>query len=75
MPELTLKERFLLECKNRVEDPQFLVVAVKLPTKAIELIVGTKQTGIKAEYYKDAYDENFCLKTNPNVRIVDFMLV
>lgn len=54
---------------------KYLVVAVKLPTGAIELITNTDQIESKVEYYKNAYDDNFCLKTNPAIQIVGYMLV
>jgi hypothetical protein len=55
--------------------PSYLVVAVKLPTGAIELITNTDQLQTKVDYYRNAYDDNFCLITNPVIQIVGFMLV
>lgn len=73
------KDLRVLRCKfladsDWAENPKYLVVAVKLPTGAIELITNTEQIQSKIEYYKNAYDENFCLKTNPVIQIVGFML-
>lgn len=70
-----LKQQFISECENRVDDPKYLIVAVSLPTGATEIITNTEQIGSKAEYYKNAYDENFCLKTNPAIKIIGYMLV
>ena len=70
-----LKQKFISECENRVGDPKYLIVAVSLPTGAVEIITNTEQIGSKTEYYKNAYDENFCLKTNPAIKIVSYMLV
>jgi hypothetical protein len=53
----------------------YLVIAVKLPTGAIELITNTDQLASKIEYYTKAYDDNFCLKNNPSIQIVGYMLV
>ncbi len=72
---MDLKAKFIKECKNREGDPKYLVIAVKLPNGAIELITNTEKIGEKAEYYSKAYDEYFCLKTNPDIKIIDFMLV
>ena len=52
-----------------------LVVAVKLPTGATEIIINTDNIETKCKYYVDAYDDHFCLETNPAVSIVGFMLV
>lgn len=70
-----LKARFIDECENRVGDPKYLIVAVQLPTGAIEIITNTDQIGSKAEYYKNAYDDDFCLKANPQIKIINYMLV
>jgi hypothetical protein len=53
----------------------YLVVAVRLPTGAIEIITNTQQIESKIEYYKNAYDDNFCLKTNTAIQIIGYMLV
>jgi hypothetical protein len=73
-----LRMKFLTETdKHNFEqhDVKYLVVAIKLPTGAIELIANTDQINSKVEYYKNAYDDNFCLKTNPAIQIVGYMLV
>lgn len=55
--------------------PTHLIVAVKLPTGAVEIITNTQQLETKVTYYLNAYDDNFCLKNNPAIQIVGFMLV
>lgn len=73
-----LRTKFLEETKEISKWHTFvkyLVAAVKLPTGAIELITNTDQIESKVEYYKNAYDDNFCLKTNPAIQIVGYMLV
>ncbi|MNP81200.1 hypothetical protein D3C76_1795020 [compost metagenome] len=52
-----------------------MIVAVRLPTGAKEIIHNTEQLESKARYYIEQYDEEFKLKANPNVRIVDYMIV
>lgn len=69
-----LRERFLKESenpKNRV----VLVTAVMLPTGAIETITNTHRLPEKIQYICDAYDDYFRLRSNPQVRIVGYMLV
>ena len=77
-PICPLRMRFLNETEffeARTGKSTYLVVAVKLPTGAIELITNAEQLASKIEYYKNAYDDNFCLKNNPNIQIVGYMLV
>jgi hypothetical protein len=70
-----LRMRFLSETEEKIYKSNYLIVAVKLPSGAIEIITNTQWLIEKAEYYKNTYDDNFCLKTNPAIQIVGFMLV
>jgi len=54
---------------------KLLVTAVKLPTRAIEVITNTQEIDKKIDYLQNAYDNNFELKANSEVKIVGFMLV
>jgi hypothetical protein len=76
----SIKEKFVEEVKNIKtvdvgSELNYLVVAIKLPTGAIELITNTECLGNKIHYYMNAYDENFKLKTNESIEIVGFMMV
>lgn len=73
-PTTTLKEQFVAKCKE-VKVPKIITVAVQLPSGAVETITNTQDTVTKALYYTDNYDENFCLKHNNAVKIVDFMVI
>ena len=55
--------------------PSYIVTAVKLPTGAIELAVNDKNIKEKIDYILDAYDEEMCLKTNPNIVMQNAMVV
>jgi len=70
-----LKERFIQEAKEKKETAQLLIAAVKLPTGAIEVITNTALISTKADYYINAYDEEFKLKANSEVQIIGFMLI
>jgi hypothetical protein len=70
-----LKKRFEAEASAHVQTAKYLIVAVQLPTGAIEIITNTEQIPSKAEYYKSAYDEEFRLKTNPSVQVINYMIV
>jgi hypothetical protein len=70
----TLKNNFIKKCEE-VGVPKIIAVAVKRPSGAIETIVNTEETLEKVEYYKNTYDENFCLINNKGIKIVGFMVV
>lgn len=74
-----LKQQFLEKSKTLKEkNGKFnaLVVAVRLPTGNVELITNSGD-GVesKIDYYKNAYDDNFILKANAQISIIDFMLI
>jgi hypothetical protein len=71
----TLRERFVSELNNGVDGAQLIVVAVQLPTGAVETITNTQYIPEKLGYYLKAYDEQFRLKANPDVKIVGYMIV
>lgn len=70
-----LRARFIKEAEEKERTAQMLIAAVKLPTGAVEVIANTAKIATKVDYYNTAYDEEFRLKSNPNVRIVGFMFV
>jgi hypothetical protein len=73
-----LREKFLKHTKegNKVAgDWQVCVVAVQLPGFEVETITNYHSIREKIEYYTNAYDNEFRLKVNPNIRIVGYMLV
>ena len=72
--KLSLKEQ-LLAVAETIEEPKVLVVAVELPTGAIELITNTSNIDSKLEYYTTMYDDEFRLLTNPKVRVVGAMII
>ena len=72
--KLSLKEQ-LLAVAETIKEPKVLVVAVQLPTGAIEIITNTTNIDAKLEYYTTMYDDEFRLLTNPKVRIVGAMIV
>lgn len=69
-----LRKRFIKDVKTKTA-PELLVVAVKLPTGAIETIVNTSKLADKIQYYMEAYDDEFRLKTYPVIQVVGYMLV
>ena len=55
--------------------PQYIVMAVKLPTGAIELAVNSQNIANKIDYILEAYDQDMCLKTNSEIRIANILIV
>ena len=55
--------------------PTYLVTAVKLPTGAIELAVNNANIPEKIDYILEAYDDNMHLKSNPEITMVQLMVV
>lgn len=68
-----LRKEFLIQAG--IAGWEVLVVAVRLPNGAIETITNYQEVKCKIDYYVNAYDEEFRLKANPDVRIVGYMLV
>jgi hypothetical protein len=72
--KLTLKEQLLVVAET-IKEPRVLVVAVELPTGAIEIITNTSNIDSKLEYYTTMYDDEFRLRANPKVRVIGAMIV
>lgn len=70
-----LKNRFAEEAAEKKDKAQLLISAVKLPTGAVEVITNTTQIAAKTDYYTKAYDDEFKLKTNPEVQIIGYMII
>jgi hypothetical protein len=70
-----LRERFLSELNRGVDGARLITVAVLLPTGAIETITNTEYIPEKIGYYRNAYDDDFRLKANSEVKIVGYMIV
>lgn len=75
---IDLKQRFLEEAfapnGTPVKNIDVVVTAVKLPNGSIETITNYQGIETKLVYLRDAYDDMFCLKANPEVEIVGFMI-
>ncbi len=75
---MNLKEQFILDMFSEengspIKGRDVLVTLVKVPPKnSIEVITNTMNICSKVEYIRDAYDEDFKLKSNPQVEIVGY---
>ena len=75
---MNAKETFEFEYKNSLElfgEIKKMVIAVKLPTGATEIIINTENIESKYEYYLTAYNDLMQLNNNTNVCIVGCMFV
>lgn len=61
------------DAKEKLGSVSKMVVAVKLPTGATELIINSEQIHSKVEYYRNAYDKELNLKANPSIQIVGYL--
>lgn len=55
--------------------PQVIVVAVQLPTSAIDIISSFVQLDEKMAYYMSSYNDNLELINNTKVKILDWMVL
>ena len=55
--------------------PTYLITAVKLPTGAIELAINNTDIAKKIDYILGAYDDEMKLKSNPEIVMVQMMVV
>lgn len=70
------KERFIEEyILSEAQGATYskLVIAIRLPTGATELIVNTDQIDTKVDYYKNAYNDNLQLNANNSIFIVGWL--
>jgi hypothetical protein len=70
-----LRARFENELNQGVDGARLIVTPVKLPTGAIETITNTEFIPEKIGYLLNAYDDQFKLKANPEVKLVGYMIV
>lgn len=52
-----------------------IIVAVQLPSHAIEIIINTDELNSKFQYYTNAYDDNLQLKVNNQIKIIGWLFV
>lgn len=71
------KEEFIEKYEGAwLDSPSLFVVAIKFPNGKGEIITNSEgNIENKYLYYLEAYDDNMRLKSNPDIRIVDFMLI
>lgn len=76
--ETCRKQFFEWDYEGKVRDDgkiEQMIMAIRLPSGAIETIINTQNIDSKYEYYINAYNDSLELKTNPEVRIIDWMIV
>jgi len=78
MSEATPKQMFL-ELYNSVKSlanrVDYIVLAIQLPSGAVEISTNISELDAKVEYIDEIYDDELCLKSNQDVTIIDFMII
>jgi len=72
---MTRKQEFIEEYNNHVGNISYIIVAIELPQKSTEIITNAYNLGRKFAYYCENYDDNLCLKSNTNIKIINYMMV
>lgn len=72
---MTLKEKFESKYRNLNKEPEILIVVIKLPSGAKEVISNSSDLDNKVKYYLEMYDDQFRHNRDHNVKIIDFILV
>jgi hypothetical protein len=54
---------------------RLIVVAVQLPSGAIEVIQNTDDLENKYMYYLETYNKDMVMVKNPNIRILDWIIL
>lgn len=72
-----LRKRFESDVKATFDSSEWevLVLAVRLPSGAVETMTNYQDIPIKIADVLTRYDDEFRLKNNPSVSIVGYMLV
>jgi hypothetical protein len=65
-----LKKLELLKGKIRL-----FILVIELPNGALETITNYQNLYEKMDYIVEAYDNDLKLKNNPNIQIIDFILL
>lgn len=71
----TFKQLFLNDVADLGKTPRVLVVAIKLPNTAIEIITNHQNIDEKIKYYTENYDDDLKLKHNIDVQIMNWIVL
>jgi hypothetical protein len=64
-----------LEDKLNKKDKICIITTCLLPTKAVEVLTNYQELEGKKEYLLNAYDENLCLKTMKDIKLLDCIVI
>lgn len=71
---MSLKMKFTQDYSEKVQ-VNLIVVAVQLPNGAVEIIQNHECLEDKYFYYLETYDEDMVMYKNPNIRILNWMIL
>lgn len=71
---MSLKMKFTQDYSQAIK-VHLIVVAVQLPSGAIEIITNHEDLENKYFYYLETYNEDMVMYKNPNIKIIDWMIL
>ncbi len=71
---MSLKMKFTQDYSQQIR-VRLIVVAIQLPSGAIEIIANHEDLENKYMYYLENYDKDMVMVKNPNIRILNWMIL
>lgn len=71
---MSLKKKFTKDYTEKVQ-VNLMVIAVQLPNGAIEIIQNHECLEDKYFYYLETYNEDMVMYKNPNIKIINWMII
>ena len=71
---LMTRKQLLMEAVQKAYEPNNIVLALKLVDGSTETITNNKVKS-KAEYIEKAYDDDLCLKSCKEIKIINWMVI
>lgn len=71
---MSSKHNFVEDYNKQIR-VRVIVVAIQLPSGAIEIITNYEDLENKYMYYLETYDENMIMYKNENIRIIDWIIL
>lgn len=70
---MSRKQKFVDEW-NEIPFPEALVLLIRLPSGAIEVVTDMYDLQYKFEYVLETYDKDLVMYSNSNIKIVDWAM-
>lgn len=69
------KQEFVKEFDEKIATMRYLVLAIRLPNGAVELITNTMDFQEKFQYLVSTYDKELKMYNNTLIQIINWMIV